>query len=591
VEILTIAVIGVLVVVLVNTAAPKLGVAAPLLLLALGVGASFLPFASEFTGVDPEWILGGILPPLLYSTAVNTPIMEFRRDFRTISTFSVILVIATAVIIGFLMTWLVPGLPLPLGIALGAILSPTDAVATSIVRRAGVSNRIVTVLEGEAMLNDASALVLLRSAVAAAAASVTLWEIALDFVYAVVVAVAVGWIVGQLNVWIRKRIHQEIPSVAMAIVIPFVAYIPCEHLNASGLVAAVVAGLVYGHHSAQKIDASVRLHEESVWRVIELLLESMVFLLMGLQLTQHIGQLHYAQRTLWEAVWLGAIAATVIILVRGIFVAFSIWRLSIIYRRHPHLRERLSELQQKLDDFDTEDITQYPHYQEALARGMHPAAQAARVNQVKKKLKRRINDLDYLAAERFNWKDGTVLVWAGMRGAVTLAAAQSLPFDIEYRPLLVTTAFIVAGGTLVLQGGLLPFLTRRLKVSGAPTDIRDQQMTDLRAELAAAAIAQLENPDLRRADGSEYSQGVRESAREHILINVHLAEIDYCQSSELRAEVNELRMALIEAQRDQLLQIRDEGQYPSRLLNIALKELDAEQIGTELKNPDFEDDE
>ncbi len=167
-DLLEVGMIGIAVMVAVNVIAPKIGIASPLLLVLLGIGISFLPVVAPIE-IKPEWILGGILPPLLYSSAVNMPAMDFRRDLRTISAFSVLLVIGSAVVIGYVMSRLIPDIDLATGIALGAIISPTDAVATSIVKRAGVAPRLVTVLEGESLLNDASALVLLRSATAATA--------------------------------------------------------------------------------------------------------------------------------------------------------------------------------------------------------------------------------------------------------------------------------------------------------------------------------------------------------------------------------------------------------------------------------------
>ncbi len=186
-----VAIIGLVLVVAVTALAPKVGIAPPLLLVATGFAASLLPFVDPVT-VNPEWVLAGVLPPLLYSAAVNTPSMEFRRDFRLISAFSVTLVVVTAVVIGVVLTAIIPEVPLGIGIAFGAIISPTDAVATSIVRQSGVPPRIVTVLQGESMLNDASALVLLRSAVAAVGVSVSLWEALGEFVWAVAAAVAIG---------------------------------------------------------------------------------------------------------------------------------------------------------------------------------------------------------------------------------------------------------------------------------------------------------------------------------------------------------------------------------------------------------------
>src|SRR3954452_22223816 len=277
------AVLGVVAIVAVSALAPRVAVAAPLVLVLLGVAVSFLPFVPAIE-VDPEWILGVVLPPLLYSSAVGMPTMDFRRDFRIISTLSVVLVVVSAVVVGFVVSWLVPDLGLSAGIALGAIVSPTDAVATSIVRRAGVSARIVTVLEGESMLNDASALVLLRAAIDALGASVALLDVAEDFVWAVVAAAVIGFAVGKLNLLVRSWIDQPAASVAVSFVVPFVAYLPAERFEASGLVAAVVAGLVSGSGAAKRLSAQDRITERVVWATIELLLESAVFLLMGLQL-------------------------------------------------------------------------------------------------------------------------------------------------------------------------------------------------------------------------------------------------------------------------------------------------------------------
>src|SRR3954469_23361894 len=275
------AVLGVVAIVAVSALAPRVGVAAPLVLVLLGVAVSFLPFVPAID-VDPEWILGGVLPPLLYSSAVGMPTMDFRRDFRIISGLSVVLVVVSAVVVGFVVSWLVPGIGLAAGIALGAIVSPTDAVATSIVRRAGVSPRIVTVLEGESMLNDASALVLLRAAIAALGAGVVLIDVAGSFVWSVVLASAIGLVVGKLTLLVRSRLDQSTAGVAISLVTPFVAYLPAEGAEASGLVAAVVAGLVSGHGAARRLSAEDRITERVVWRTVELLLESAVFLLMGL---------------------------------------------------------------------------------------------------------------------------------------------------------------------------------------------------------------------------------------------------------------------------------------------------------------------
>ncbi|WP_455604862.1 cation:proton antiporter, partial [Cellulosimicrobium funkei] len=348
-QILSLIVVGTLAVVAivgVNALAPKAGVAAPLVLVAVGVVVSFVPAVPEIE-FEPEWILAGILPPLLYSAAVGLPTMDFRRDFTAISGLSVVLVLLSTALLGYLFTWLIPGIPLAAGFALGAIVSPTDAVATSIVKRLGASPRVVTLLEGESLLNDASALVLLRSAIAGigiavatgeSATRVSLWSVAGDFVFAVVVAVLVGFLVGFLGLFVRRRLANPALSTAVSFVVPFLAYLPSEELGASGLVAVVTAGLVTGNGAAKYLRPQHRLAEESNWRTVELLLEGSVFLLMGLELFALVTDVQEAHGSLWRAVGVAALAAVVILVVRSAYVATLLRSLARRARRGESMR-------------------------------------------------------------------------------------------------------------------------------------------------------------------------------------------------------------------------------------------------------------
>ena len=172
VEIVGIIVVCILAIAGANQLAPRLRIAAPLLLVAVGVGVSYLPQTPDIS-VNPEIILVGVLPPLLYASAVALPAMDFKRDIRAISGLSITLVIVSALLLGLFFMWILPDADYATGVALGAILSPTDAVATTTVKRVGAPSRLVTVLSGESLFNDASALVVLRAAIAAMAASVT----------------------------------------------------------------------------------------------------------------------------------------------------------------------------------------------------------------------------------------------------------------------------------------------------------------------------------------------------------------------------------------------------------------------------------
>jgi monovalent cation/hydrogen antiporter len=576
-DLLEIAMIGIAVMVAVNVIAPKLGIASPLLLVLLGIGISFLPVVAPIE-IKPEWILGGILPPLLYSSAVNMPAMDFRRDLRTISAFSVVLVIGSAVVIGYVMSRLIPDIDLATGIALGAILSPTDAVATSIVKRAGVAPRLVTVLEGESLLNDASALVLLRSATAATA--LLTGSIAADFVWAVVVAVLIGLVVGRLNLAVRARIHHSTSNVAISLVVPFFAYIPAERLDASGLVAAVVAGLVTGHGAPKYLRPQDRITADAVWRTLEMLLESAIFLLMGLELYGLVVEVHDAHGSVWTAIRLGLLASVLVIVVRAVFVTPSVWLLARRARRGTAFRDRLSSVQDRLQDGSFGP--------RAGRRGRSQDAsdqeRAHRVERISTSLTRRLADIDYLAAQAFGWREGVVLVWAGMRGAVTLAAAQSLPADTPQRSLLVLIAFVVAAGTLMVQGSTLGWLVRLLGLTGRDSDADLASTRELQSALLSQVGDRLARDELTKVNGEPFAPTTLEWARRVITTITVDPEEREAEGEDLRSERGELRLAVIELQRAMLLEIRDLGTYPSAVLEDMLTQLDADQLSLELRS-------
>lgn len=576
-DLLEIAVLGIVAMVAVNVIAPRIGVAAPLLLVLLGIGISFLPFVAPIL-VRPEWILAGILPPLLYSSAVNMPAMDFRRDLRTISAFSVLLVLGSAVVIGWVMSRLVPGLDLATGIALGAILSPTDAVATSIVKRAGVAPRLVTVLEGESLLNDASALVLLRSATAATA--LLTGSIAADFAWAVAVAVVIGWLVGRLNLLVRAHIHHPTSNVTISFVVPFVAFIPAERLDASGLVAAVVAGLVTGHGAPRFLRPEDRITADAVWRTLEMLLESAIFLLMGLELYGLVVDVHEAHGSVWTAVRLGLLAAVLVLFLRTVFVVPSLWLLARRSRRGHAYRDLFTSFQSRLEDGT------------ATARpGRRPRSdeerdqrRSERATRISTSLTRRVADIDYLATQAFGWREGAVLVWAGMRGAVTLAAAQSLPADTPQRSLLVLIAFVVAAGTLLVQGSTLGTLVRLLGLTGRDVEADQTSARELRYALLTRVTERLARDELTRVDGSAFSPGTLDWARRFLATITVDPDERAAEGEDLRTERGELRLAVLELQRAELLRLRDLGTYPSAVLTETLGQLDADQLSLELRS-------
>ncbi|TSD62589.1 cation:proton antiporter [Aeromicrobium piscarium] len=552
-ELTLIVVVALLVIVAVHAVAGRVGVAAPLVLVLVGIGVSLLPAVPDIE-IEPEWILGVVLPPLLYAAAVRVPTMDFRRDFKVISGLSVVLVVISSVVIGWVISMLIPGIGLATGIALGAIVSPTDAVATSIVRKARVSPRIVTVLEGESMLNDASALVLLRSAIAATGASVSLWGVVGDFLYAVAVAVVIGFVVGHLNLAVRAKLGDPTAGVAITIVAPFAAYLPAEHLHASGLVAAVVAGLVAGHGTPRRLTAQDRATERAVWGTLEFVLESAVFLLIGLELEAIVRDVQDHHGNPWQALVYASVVVALVLVLRSGFVGPLIWWMSRRQRRFPELRERINEAQGRV-----------------AAAPDHPRSK--RMGWV---LNQKLADIDYFTEAQFGRRAAVVLVWAGMRGAVTLAAAQTLPADTPQRSLLVLIAFVVAVGTLIIQGGTLPWLVGRLGLSGGDPGATERERDELRAHLRTTSRAWLDEQE--RLDDSVLDDAMIERLRRMM---------EAQESAEPAfdiAQVRRMRLALIDSDRAELLRLSEQGTFSSQVIEEQLNRLDAEQIGLELRD-------
>lgn len=550
-------VLGLLAIATVRVVAERVGVAAPLLLVLVGVAVSLLPGVPPVV-VDPEWVLAGILPPLLFSSAVAMPAMDFRRAFGAVSGLSVLLVVISSVLIGLLAGLLVPGLGIAGGIALGAILSPTDAAATAIVRRVGVTSRVVTVLDGEGLLNDATALVLLRAAIVASAVSVSIGGVVGRFALAVVVAVVLGVVVGRLGLAVRRRIPDPAVTTVLSFATPFVASLPAEALGASGLVAAVAAGLVTGHRATRDLPVAHRLSDTESWRTVELVLEGTIFLLMGLELTAVLDDLRRDGGAVGLGLGLAALALVATVVVRAAFVSALVVWLRAVARRGTAMQPQLQEMNAQLEAGEPVTI-----------RGRAVSLTSPRrVAAFGRRLRLQIADIDYFRQAPLGAREGTVVVWAGMRGAVTLAAAQTLPADFPQRSLLVFTAFVVAAGSLLLQGGTLALLVRRLRPAPAEVPSAAEQEA-LRERLTAANLAVLD----RHLDEPEIA-AFRERLAERD------GRPDATTSSDRRVRV---RLEMIEAQRAALLDARDEGRFTSSALTAALENLDAEQISLELR--------
>lgn len=539
---------------------PRVRVAAPLLLVLVGIAVSLWPSTPPFE-VDPEWILAGILPPLLYSAAVSMPITEFRRDFAAISGLAVLLVIVTSFAVGWVMSRVIPGIDFPTGLALGAILSPTDAVATSIVKRLGVAPRVIVVLEGESLLNDASALVLLRTAIGASAVSISLVHISTDFLYSVIVAVIVGVIVGWLNLAVRTRAAEPTVNTAVSLTVPFLAAIPAEHLGASGLVAAVVAGLVTGFNAPRFLSPGDRLSDRQNWRMIEFVLEGAVFLIMGLELEWILDEVHIDEFGIPLAVRYAALALMMTVIIRAIYIIPLIYLFGAASRRADAITDALKH---RLVEPLAEHRIGY------RLRGRPVPTEGETIHRFHASWQRRLADIDYFRNERIGWREGSVIVWAGMRGAVTLAAAQTLPRDTPSRSLLVLIAFLVAAASLLIQGYTLPMLVRRVLPPSSRAEQELRERRALSARLRAAGMTVV------------LDAGLDPAAPFPDLVSGPMPPADVPSPEDERATID-LQMRMIDAQRSVLLSARESGIYSSETLNGALAELDASEIELQLR--------
>jgi len=563
-ELLIVMVVALVVIAGATLVGPRFGVASPLVLVGIGVAASLLP-AFDSVQIDPELILLGILPPLLYSAAVSLPTMNFRREFGAISGLSVALVVGTSLILGVFFMLVIPGLGFAWGVALGAIISPTDAVAASIIKQTPVSKRVVAMLDGESLLNDATALALLRSAIVATAASFSFWGVVGAFTYSALIALVIGGAVGWLNLAVRKRITDPTVNTAISFVVPFVAAVPAELLGASGLVAAVVAGLVTGIRAARVLSPQNRLSDSQNWRMIELVLEGAIFLMMGLQISAILTDVENDHAGIRVAVLIAVGALVITVVVRAVYVASLLGFLSRHARRQAKLKPRIEAIQERLRAPGDPANSSVP------MRGFRSTTPERHRRRVAGLVTRSLADIEYFSREPLGWREGTTVVWAGMRGAITVAAAQTLPADTPLRSTLVLIAFTVAALSLLVQGGTIGALVRRISPN-VDRAAQDERATAERARLFDLLAASARSVPKRAVDTDDASE-----------IDRGEVDYDYAAPRGWSDADKQHRLAVIGAQRTALLDARDNGIFDADLLENALDNLDATQITLEMR--------
>lgn len=575
-ELSLIAVGGLILVVAVAMLAGRIGVGAPLILLVVGIGIGYLP-GVPLIQIDPSIILMGVLPPLLYGAAVNVPLLDLRRNVGPISALSVVLVILTALAIGWLLNFLVPSIPLAAAIALGAVVAPTDAVAaTSIGKRVGMPPRLVTILEGESLVNDATSLVLLRTAIAAVAGGFAFWSAAGQFAFAVFAAVVIGLVIGFVTVWVRSKISNPIYDTVISFAVPFIAFVPTEYIGASGVLAVVITGLYSGHFAPKRFTATARINERLNWRTALFVLENGVFLLMGIELHSLITDVEASPLHVNHVLLISLTIVVVLIAMRMGFMYLVTWRLA---HSLPRYEARARGMRR---------IASRAH---ARPEAQQPTdTQAMRLKRVERIARRTEADAAHARDQGLDWHGATILGWSGMRGVVTLAAAQSIPTTVPFRSQLVLIAFFVAVATLLLHGLSLSGLIRRLRPNGPSASDRSEELislygdlidageTALRASIDRDREAARDDPEHRTPSDAAIRRARSSMHNSMAPLAFALPESDEIENTQAEADARaymQIAIAVIEAQRATLLEERAIGQYSSEVLRTAEETLDA----------------
>ncbi|PVG82517.1 Na+/H+ antiporter [Nocardioides gansuensis] len=506
--------VALVVTVLAGTAlAARLDLPAPLLLIAAGVAATWVPHVPE-VHLEPEIVLLGLLPPLLYAAALQTSLVEFNANRRAIGLLSVGLVVFTTAGVAVVVHALVPGLSWPAAFAIGAVVAPPDAVAaTAIGKRIGLPRRVVTILEGESLLNDATALVSLRTAIAAGSVGVEALDVGLDFLWASAGGAGLGFLAFVIVAKLRHLVSDPVLDTAISLVTPFAAYLLAEELHSSGVVAVVVAGLLLGHKAPVIQTAQSRIAERINWSTIAFLLENTVFLLIGLQARWIVEDVGDSELTGGRIALVCAAALVAVVVLRLVWVFFARY---------------------------------------ALVRpGVDPAT-----------------------GEVPPWQYTLLLGWAGMRGVVTLAAAFVIPEETEHREVLLLIAFTVVAGTLFAQGLTLPWLARTLRVP-SPDPVEDAlARATLLQQASRAGFEELERLEYDDPHGVFDLVHQRVEQRNFAAWEQLSTSADDETPSELYARI---RKAMIDAERARVLEVRSARTVPSEVVRDVLATLDVEE--------------
>src|SRR5947208_3770624 len=495
--------------------ARKIGVPYPILLTIAGGLLAFVPGLPTIQ-LDPKLVFDLFLPPLIYPAAVYTSWRDFRANLRSILPLAIFLILLTMTVSAYLFHALT-GLPLAVGFVFGALISPPDAVAAlAVTQNLRVPRKIIVILEGESLVNDATSFIAFRFAVAAVITGMfSLAQASLQFLFVAAGGICVGLAVGWLIVQLQKRLDDPPVQTLFSLLTPYVAYFSGESLHVSGILAVVIAGIYIGWRAPRILSGRMRLQAFPVWEMVTFILNGILFMLIGLQLPQVMDAL--APGTATRAAWLAIVFVAAIVLVRFVWV------------------------------FGT---TYLPRLFSPTFRRKNPAP----------------------------WKQTALIAWTGMRGADSLAGALAIPLVLTNgqpfpdRDLILLLTFCVIFATLVLQGLTLTPIVHWLKIRDDRITEKEERLARLKAN--EAALARLEEiasskrarPKTVERLRSEYEDRIRQ-LRSEVPDEESVRRL-------FSEDFEDLAREVLQTERDAVIQLRNEEAINDQALRRIQRDID-----------------
>ena len=520
-----------------SAVADKIKLPYPILLVGVGLVIGFTPQLPNLT-LNPEIIFLIFLPPLLYDAAFKTSWHEFKTAIRPISTLAISLVFFTTFSVAAAAHYLIPGFTWPLAFVLGAIVSPPDAVAaTGITKGLGLNKKVITILEGESLLNDASALIAYRYAVAAVTTGVfVFWKAGLEFLMVAGGGIVAGVVIGFIFIQIHKRItHNVVVETSLTLLAPYIAYLSAEKFHVSGVLSVVCAGLMLTWRAPEIFSYQTRMRTGVVWDTIIFLLNGVVFILIGLQLPDIMNEIK--GYSIMNLLGYGLLISLVTIIVRIVWVIFGVYS-------------------QKIFSFKNKSTI--------------------------------TPDGESKTEDEIQWKNVLIVAWTGTRGVVSLATALALPLTLNngsafpFRNVILFLAFMVIFVTLVVQGLTLPLLIKILGVEKKKTFHKEDK--ELELTLAYQVVDFVEKSFPVALDPKLQEQVIK---KYHFTIQKLNKEIEHIEAKKKPAK-NQLtnsvvqlllvQLEIVNFQRELLLKFHKEGSFSDDAIRYSERELDIEEL-------------